>query len=54
MDDGEVTHLVPLALLIEERREASGCRVTESSLEEPATGMGVLGGKSVKQPTSEY
>jgi hypothetical protein len=34
MSDGEVTRFVPLTL------EASEQRVTESSLEEPATGMG--------------
>jgi hypothetical protein len=39
MSDGEVTRFVPLTL------EASEQRVTESSLEEPATGMGFRRGK---------
>jgi hypothetical protein len=47
MSEGEVTRLVPLALLIVERkkRQAAEQRVTESSLEEPATGMGFRRGK---------
>ena len=40
MSDGEVTRLVPLTL------EASEQRVTESSLEEPTTGMGIQAGKA--------
>lgn len=39
MSDGEVTRFVPLTL------EASEQRVTESSLEEPGTGMGFRRGK---------
>ena len=48
MSDGEVTRFVPLTL------EASEQRVTESSLEEPTTGMGIQAGKASKQPTNEY